>query len=61
MIAFHVSWIYLFLSLLIGILGRNRKLGFWGYFFGALLLTPIVGAVLLIASDKRPPRERLNS
>jgi len=40
-------------SLLIAFLGRNRKFGFWGYFFGSLLLTPFVGLVLVLGSDKR--------
>ena len=39
-------------SLVIGFLGRNRKFGFWGYFFGSLLFTPFVGLVLVFASDK---------
>ena len=39
---------------LIGYLGRNRKMGFWGYFFATLLLTPLVGALLLVVSDKKP-------
>lgn len=39
-------------SLVIAFLGRNRKFGFWGYFFGSLLLTPFVGLILVFASDK---------
>ena len=58
MITSHVTWIYFFLSLLIAILGRNRKLGFWGYFFGSMFLTPFVGLVLLLASDKRSAATR---
>lgn len=42
------------LSFLIGLLGTNRKWGFWGYFFGSILLTPIVGILLIFASDKKP-------
>lgn len=42
---------YLLLVLFIAVLGRYRKLGFWGYFFASLLLTPLVGFLLLIASD----------
>ncbi len=45
--------IYVLLSLFIGLLGVNKKLGFWGYFFGSLLFTPIIGVILLCASDKR--------
>ncbi|MCH9697810.1 MAG: hypothetical protein K0U68_06890 [Gammaproteobacteria bacterium] len=45
--------IYLCVSLLIGLLGIHRKLGFWGYFFGSIIFTPFVGLILLFASDKR--------
>ena len=43
------------LSLIIGYFGRYRKFGFWGYFFASLLLTPLLGILLLVASDKRVP------
>jgi hypothetical protein len=41
-------------SLLIATLGKYRKMGFWGYLFASLLLTPIMGLLLLLASDPRP-------
>jgi hypothetical protein len=41
------------LSLIIGLLGKNRKFGFWGYFFGSILLTPIMGLLLVLASDEK--------
>ncbi|MDR2738988.1 MAG: hypothetical protein LBB68_04045 [Treponema sp.] len=40
----------------IGVLGRNRKLGFWGHFFGSLLLTPVIGILLVVATD--PVRDK---
>jgi hypothetical protein len=46
--------IYLATCLLIGIFGRHRKLGFWGYFFGSILLTPLMGLLLVIVSAPRP-------
>ncbi|MBF0118393.1 MAG: hypothetical protein HQK79_06115 [Desulfobacterales bacterium] len=45
--------INLILSIIIGLLGVNRKFGFWGYFFASLLLTPFIGLLLLLASDKK--------
>ena len=42
--------IILVLSLLIGLLGMNSRLGFWGNFFASILLTPLVGLLLVIAS-----------
>jgi len=41
------------LAYFIGFLGRNRKLGFWGNFFASLLLTPIIGLLLIVATDPR--------
>ncbi|OQX24223.1 MAG: hypothetical protein BWK80_21945 [Desulfobacteraceae bacterium IS3] len=47
--------IIIVLSLIVGFLGMNRKFGFWGYFFGSILLTPVIGLLLVLASDKRKP------
>ena len=44
---------YLLASVIVGLLGINRKMGFWGYFFGSLLLSPLVGVILVRASDVR--------
>lgn len=39
------------LSLIIGYLGRHRKMGFWGLTFGSILLTPLIGLLLLVLTD----------
>jgi len=44
--------LYTVLSLAVAIFGANRKFGFWGYFFGSMLLTPAIGLVLVLASDR---------
>ncbi len=44
----------LILASIVGYIGKNRKFGFWGYFFLSILFTPIVGLVTVFASDKRP-------
>lgn len=36
-----ISWITI--SVIIGLLGRNRKIGFWGGFLSSIILSPIVG------------------
>ncbi|HEY3380268.1 MAG TPA: hypothetical protein VGK32_00790 [Vicinamibacterales bacterium] len=36
---------------IIALLGSNRRFGFWGYFFGSLLLTPFIGLLLYLATD----------
>jgi hypothetical protein len=38
-------------SYFIGVLGRNRKIGFWGHFFASLLLTPLIGLLLVVITD----------
>jgi hypothetical protein len=51
--------LYVVAALLVATLGIDRKFGFWGYFFGSLALTPLVGLILVMASDpKRLPVEK---
>lgn len=45
--------LYIGLSILIGFIGRNRKFGFWGFFFSSLLLTPIAGFLAYLASCEK--------
>jgi predicted PurR-regulated permease PerM len=49
----HYSIYYLGVTLLIALLGFNRTMGFWGYFFASLLLTPIMGVLLLLTSGRK--------
>ncbi|MDP2902599.1 MAG: hypothetical protein Q8N96_05775 [Methylovulum sp.] len=44
--------IYVLACFIIACFGIKRKLGFWGYFFGSLFLTPFVGIILVAASGK---------
>ena len=37
--------------ILIALLGRNRKFGFWGYLFASMLMSPFIGFLLVVASD----------
>jgi hypothetical protein len=48
--------LYVGLCCLIAYWGRNRKFGFWGYLVASLLLDPVLGALLVLASDKRAPK-----
>jgi hypothetical protein len=50
--------VYIGLCLIVALIGTNRKFGFWGYFFCSLALTPCIGAVVLLASDKRPKQQK---
>jgi len=47
------SLFYIGLCALVAHLGRDRKFGFWGYLLASLLLTPIIGVLLVLASDKK--------
>ncbi|WP_413206144.1 hypothetical protein [Rhodospirillum sp. A1_3_36] len=39
---------YLLLCLVVAFAGRRRRLGFFGYFFVAAMLTPFVGLLILL-------------
>ena len=45
--------VYLFLCYLIAFFARNRKFGFWIYFILSFILTPLIGFIIALASDKR--------
>ena len=49
-----VMWlIYAALCALIGYLGRERKLGFWAYFGLSLVLSPLMGIIIVLVSEKK--------
>jgi hypothetical protein len=54
----YITAIIVVLSFIVGILGKDRKMGFWGYFFGSILLTPLIGILLVFASDPLPREKR---
>jgi hypothetical protein len=49
----EVLAVYLGLCLVAGILGRNRRIGFWGYFFGSIVFTPCIALVFLLLATPR--------
>ncbi len=52
---FHpfVVFFWIVLSWLIGMLGRNKRFGFFGNFLVSFLFSPLVGLIVLLASDDR--------
>jgi hypothetical protein len=46
--------LYFLLSFFIGLIGEDRKFGFWGYFAASIILTPLGGFLLLIPSESSP-------
>ena len=45
--------LWVLLAVIIGFMGKNRKFGFWGYVLFSLFLTPLIGILLVLASDKK--------
>ena len=44
-------------SLIVGILGMRTTIGFWGFFFMSLFLSPIFGFfVVIVGNHKRIPK-----
>ena len=39
----------------IGAIAKDRKLGFWGGFFISLILSPLIGLIFALVSDKKTP------
>ncbi len=44
---------YAVLALWFAIIGRNRKGGFWCYLFASIMLSPVVGFMMLLVSEKK--------
>ena len=45
--------IYLGLCLVAAVAGRNRRIGFWGYFFSSVIFTPIISLLFLYFGQPR--------
>jgi len=45
--------VYAGLCVLAGIVGRNRRIGFWGYLFLSFLFTPCLCLLFLLLSTHR--------
>ena len=51
---------YLAFCALIGWFGSKRRFGFWGHFFVSFIFTPVVGLLLVIASDPSKQPSQMN-
>lgn len=45
---------YIFLSVVVGLLGRNTFIGFWGNFIFSLFLSPVIPLVYVLLSGAGP-------
>lgn len=44
-------------SIVVGFVGSNRNIGFWGAFFLSILLSPVIGLIIaLVSKNKRDER-----
>ena len=49
---------YLVLSLLAGFFGRRRMIGFWGFFFLSIMVTPLLTSFFLfVCTPVKAPRQ----
>jgi len=53
MSSLELATLYLALCLMAGILGRNRRMGFWGFLFGSICMTPIITLLFLYCAAPR--------
>jgi hypothetical protein len=44
---------YFVLCLVAGIVGRNRRIGFWGYLFCSFIFTPLISLLFLYFASPR--------
>lgn len=51
-----IFWMFLGLSVLIGLIGIKTRFGFWGNFFASMLLTPLIGFLFVIAARPKAAR-----
>ncbi|WP_295884355.1 hypothetical protein [uncultured Thiohalocapsa sp.] len=50
--------IYLSAAVLVALLGRRRKWGYWGYLWSSILFTPLLGFLFVLAADPPPKKRR---
>lgn len=46
-------FLYLALCVVAGIFGRNRRIGFWGFFFSSIIFTPVISLLFMYCSMPR--------
>jgi hypothetical protein len=49
----EVALAYFALSVVAGVVGRNRRIGFWGFVFCSIIFTPVVSLLFLYFSTPR--------
>jgi fucose permease len=44
---------YILICILVGFTGKEKKVGYWGTFFLSLLLSPLIGLIIALASRNK--------
>lgn len=53
-----IATVYLTAAVLVALLGRRRKWGYWGYLWSSILFTPLFGFLFVLAADPPPKKAR---
>ena len=48
---YALPFLYCLGSLLVATFGRQRKWGFWGYFWASIVMSPVLGLLFVLAGD----------
>lgn len=61
-VVIEIIFIYLILCGVAAFLGRRRRIGFWGFFFLSIIVTPLLTALFVFAAapvkKKRPVAQK---
>jgi hypothetical protein len=49
----EIAAVYVVLCLAAGIMGRKRRIGFWGYVFCSFIFTPLISLLFLYFASPR--------
>ena len=60
MLLYYVAFgaAYILLCVVVAMIGRRRKWGYWGYLWASVLFTPLLGLLFVLAADAPPRRQR---
>lgn len=47
-----LSALYFLACVLVAVIGRRRKWGFWGYFWASIVMSPLLGVLFVLAGEK---------
>lgn len=50
--------IYVALCAMTGVMGRHTRIGFWGFLFLSLLVTPLLPVVAIYLTSPQPPGKK---